>query len=230
MKKKIDFRLEVKANPDKDIAKLYLYGDIVDEHPTDFWTGELKEGSFITPKEVRELVDDIQESNLELHINSYGGSVFASVSILNHLNTLNKNIHVIIDGVAASGATIIAMAGDKISMPKNTMMMIHRASTFAWGNASTLREAADLLDKIDETTVIENYKARFTGTEEELIALVENETWMSAADALAYGLCDEIIDLKPEKEEPKNKLNFENAVNLMSAFGNLKLGEKNEKL
>lgn len=229
MKQKIDFRLEAKADPLNDLAKVYLYGDIRDDRPVDWWTGEPDERDYITPKEVREVIEDIEESTLEIHINSYGGSVFASVSIMNYLNGLDKTINVIIDGVAASGATVIAMAGDKITMPKNTMMMIHRASSFAWGNASELREVADLLDKIDETTVIENYKSRFKGTEEELVALVEKETWMSATDAFNYGLCDEVTELeKDKKKEDKKEINnkIENAIKMMSAFGNLKLGDK----
>lgn len=234
MKQKIDYRFEAKSNPESDLAIVYMYGDIMDDRPVDWWTGEPIEEDIITPKEVRDLIESIPESNLELHIHSYGGSVFASVSILNYLNSLDKNLHVIIDGVAASGASIIAMAGDKISMPKNTMMMIHRATTFAWGNASDLKEAAALLEKMDESTVIENYRARFTGTDEELTTLVEAETWMSAGEALAYGLCDEVIDLKPEdkaddKPENSKKMNFENVIKMMSAFGNLKIGDKNEE-
>ena len=125
--------MEAKKDPEKNSADVYLYGDIMDDRPTDWWTGKLMEGDYIVPGEVRNLFAKIEEENINLHINSYGGSVFASVSIYNYIKSLNKNITVYIDGLAASGASLIAMVGEKLIMPKNTTIMIHRASSFCWG-------------------------------------------------------------------------------------------------
>jgi ATP-dependent Clp protease, protease subunit len=107
----------------------------------------------------------------------------------NHKATIN--IH--IDGYAASGASVIAMAGDKIIMPKNTMMMIHRAWTFAYGNAAELRKIANDLEKID-TAVTESYTSRFVGERSELERLLDEETWLTAAECKVLGFCDEIVD------------------------------------
>lgn len=218
-KRKIDFRLEAKTEDGKAIV--YLHGDIVDERPTDWWTGEEKKGDFIIEKEVRNLFDGIKEDEIDIHINSYGGSVFASVGIFNFIRALNKKITCYVDGVAASGASLIAMAGDKLIMPANTMLMIHRASSFAWGNCKDLREVADVLEKLDNSTVLETYKAKFKGTDEELMALIDNETWISAREALENGLCDEVIELKKEEPEVTEK-EIKNAARMMTAFASLK--------
>lgn len=219
-RKKIDFRLEAKSEAGKAIV--YLHGDIVDERPKDWWSGEEVEGDFIVEKEVRQLFEGIKEDEIDVHINSYGGSVFASIGIFNFIRALNKKVTCYIDGVAASGASIIAMAGEKLIMPANTMLMIHRASSFAWGNCKDLREVADVLEKLDKSTVLETYKAKFKGTDEELMALIDNETWISAREAFENGLCDEVIELKKE-EQKANEKEIKNAVKMMTAFANLKI-------
>lgn len=229
MKKKIDFRLEVVKKDEK--AVVYLAGDIVDERPLDWWTGEPKEGDYITPKEVREIFEKIEEDEIELHINSYGGSVFASISIFNYLQSLGKNITTINDGICASGASLIFMVGDSRIMPENTMLMIHRASTFAWGNCNELREQADILEKLDNSTVMVNYKAHFNGTDEELMELIDKETWLSADECLEKGFCTEVKNLAnsqngnmPKEDSTQETLN--KGIKLMQNFANLKIKEK----
>lgn len=219
MKKKIDFRLEKKK--ENDTTVVYLYGDIVDEIPRKWWSGEEEEGDFITSKNVRELFEDIETDEVELHLNSYGGSVFASVSIFNYLRTLNKSITVIIDGLAASGASLIAMSGKKLVMPKNTTMMIHRASSYAWGNCNDLRTVADTLEKLDNATVFETYRAKFKGSDEELKELIDKETWLSAEDCFNAGLCDEVRELSEKPSKPSEK-EIQNAVKFMNSFARLK--------
>lgn len=224
MKQKIDFRLEAKKQDDKTVV--YLYGDIVDEQPTDFWTGEPEQGDYIIPAEVRALLDSVTTDDIDIHINSYGGSIFASVSIFNTIRALNKNITIYIDGLAASGASLIAMAGNKLIMPKNTTMMIHRASSIGWGNCNDLRKIADTLEKLDNATVFETYKVKFNGTDEELKAIIDKETWLSSDDCFKYGLCDEVVELSNDK--PKEEVKQEeitNAIKFMKNFANLKLKE-----
>lgn len=223
MKKKIDFRLEVVKKDEK--AVVYLAGDIVDERPLDWWTGEPKEGDYITPKEVREIFEKIEEDEIELHINSYGGSVFASISIFNYLKSLGKNITTINDGICASGASLIFMVGDERIMPENTMLMIHRASTFAWGNCNELREQADILEKLDNSTVMANYKNHFKGTDDELMELIDKETWLSAYECLEKGFCTEVKKLaEPKQDSTQETLN--KGIKLMQNFANLKIKEK----
>lgn len=210
----IDYRLEVQ--PEGDKAVVYLHGDIVDEEPVDWLTGEPLEGTFITPKGVREALGSIEVNNIDIHLSSYGGSAFASTAIHNYIKSLGKNITVYIDAIAASGGSIIAMSGTNIKMYPNSMLMIHRALTYVYGNAEDLERKVQVLKKLDES-VRQNYLDRFTGTEEELIKMIDDETFLTADEAFSVGLCDEVI--REEKEEPiQNK--FEKKPDMLAAFIN----------
>ena len=236
LKNKIDYRLEAIPNATDDTCVVYLYGDIVDERPRDWWSGELIEGDYITPGEVRNLIDGIKENKIELHINSYGGSVFASIAIFNYLNTLNKEIITYNDGICASGASIILMAGKESNAYKNAMIMIHRASTFCWGNCNELKEQAEILEKLDNSTVLETYKKKFKGTDEELMDLIDSETWISASEAKEYGFIDNLIELSEDTNEEKSAdvkdKEIEEILNrgakFMQNFANLKFKGENK--
>ncbi|MFJ7761880.1 head maturation protease, ClpP-related [Bacillus toyonensis] len=142
---------------------------------------------------VRRKIQDVKAEKIHVHINSGGGSAFDGVAICNQLKQHNAEIIVHIDGWAASAASVIAMAGDKIIMPSNTMMMIHQASTFEYGNADIFEKTAKDLRKID-SALAASYKKRFVGTDEELKQLLKDETWLTAEEAVALGLADEIAD------------------------------------
>ncbi|MDR4151283.1 head maturation protease, ClpP-related, partial [Bacillus thuringiensis] len=133
-------------------------------------------------------------------------------AICNQLKQHSAEIIVHIDGWAASAASVIAMAGDRIIMPSNTMMMIHQASTFEYGNADLFEKTARDLRKID-SALAASYKKRFVGTDEELKQLLKDETWLTAEEAVALGLADEIadeieIDDTQEDEEEEVVENF----------------------
>ncbi|WP_424474830.1 head maturation protease, ClpP-related [Oceanobacillus kimchii] len=150
---------------------------------------------------------DVEEINV--HINSGGGSAFDGIAIGNILKNHKAKVIIHIDGWAASAASIIAMAGDEIIMPSNTMLMIHQASTFEYGNASVFEKAAKDLRKVDKA-VTASYRKRFVGSDEELTELLNNETWLNADEAVALGFTDKVADeieieeLEEEQEEPEN--------------------------
>ncbi|WP_242865017.1 head maturation protease, ClpP-related, partial [Clostridium botulinum] len=123
--------------------------------------------------------------------------MFQGTAIYNIIKRHKAKINIHVDGVAASIASVIAMAGDTIFMPKNSMMMIHNPWTFAWGNANELRKQADDLDKIRES-LIEAYlsKAGDKLSRETLIEIMDNETWLTAQECYDYGLCDELVEEK----------------------------------
>lgn len=107
--------------------------------------------------------------------------------------------------------------------------MIHRASSFGWGNCNELRVLADTLEKLDNSTVFETYRASFKGTDEELKELVNAETWITADEALGYGLCDEVRELgakhdEDDKEEDKEEI-LNTGIRLMRNFANLKINK-----
>src|SRR5699024_1466470 len=118
---------------------------------------------------------------------------------------------------------------NKAIMPSNTMLMVHRASSYGWGNCKDLRELANTLEKLDNSTVLETYKTRFKGTDEELMNLIDSETWISAKECFEFGFCDELEDISkdnkpeetPEPEEPE-KEEINNGIKIMTNFAKLK--------
>ena len=133
--------------------------------------------------------------NVTVHINSPGGDVIAGAEIYSALREHSLNgegsVTVIVTGIAASAASIIAMAGDRILMHPVAYMMIHNPWTVAMGDAKELRKAAKVLDVIAEG-LVSTYQARTGKDKEELEKMLENETWMSAATCVEEGFADEI--------------------------------------
>ena len=162
-------------------SELYLYGDI---EATQFW------GDEITPQT---LVDQLKEcaGALDVYINSGGGDVFAGMAIYNILKRYDGEVTVHIDGLAASIASVIAMAGDNIIMPENALMMIHNAWTIAMGNAAELRGTADELERVDKL-ITDIYTARSGKDADEISDAMADETWLTAEEALDFGLVDEV--------------------------------------
>lgn len=133
----------------------------------------------------------IDATAIKLAINSPGGAVFDALAIYNALRQHPANVEVTIMGVAASAASIIAMAGDTVVMPENAFMMIHNPLNMAYGNADDLREVADVLDKIGASLV--GIYAKRTGLpEDEIKALLDAETWLNAEEAVLKGFADEL--------------------------------------
>ena len=160
--------------------------DISIYEPIGSW--DLTAASFIA--EVKALGD---VSHINLDINSPGGDVFEALTIFNFLKRHSAKVTVTVGGVAASAASLIAMAGDTIIMPNNTMMMIHNPWTWAAGNADELREQADILDKIG-SSLFKTYQSRTGMDEAALKAMLATDTWLTADECLAYGFCDQVID------------------------------------
>lgn len=169
----------MKANDEKSEAEIYIYDEI------GYWGVTAKQ--FV--KDLQGLGD---VKNIKLHINSPGGDVFDGIAIYNALKNHGAAITVYIDGLAASMASIIAMVGNPVIMPENTMLMIHKPWGFAGGDANDMRDYADLLDKV-ETVLIPAY-AQKTGMDPAKIAeMLEDETWLDGNECLALGFADQVI-------------------------------------
>ena len=133
----------------------------------------------------------IDAKTIKLAINSPGGSVFDALAMYNALRQHPANVEVTVLGVAASAASLVAMAGDTIVMPENAFMMIHNPLNFAYGNADELREMADVLDKIG-ASLVATYANRTGLPEDEIKALLDAETWLNAEEAVLKGFADEL--------------------------------------
>jgi ATP-dependent Clp protease protease subunit len=172
---------QAKAN--NKVGEIFLYGDIGDF----FFDG-------ITPTSVNNALNDMKAvDELHVHINSPGGSVFDGIAIYNRLHQFKAKKIVHVDGLAASIASYIAMVAEDRRMPKNAMMMIHKAWTFTAGNADELEENARNLRLIDQT-LLDTYVAKTGMDAAELEKMLASETWMKAELALKHGFVNTIED------------------------------------
>lgn len=147
----------------------------------------------VQAKDFVEQLRGVKAKVLNVEINSPGGDVFAGLAIYNALRASGKEIVVKVMGVAASAASLIAMAGDKRVMPKNSFMMVHNPWSFAMGNAEELRQTADTLDKIGGS-LLATYAARTGLPDDELSAMLATDTWLSADEALEKGFATEVVE------------------------------------
>ena len=171
------FRFENKAG--EDTTTIYIYDEI------SLWG--------ITAKDFVAALSEVKTSEIKLRLNSPGGDVFDGITIYNALREHPAKVTTQVDGLAASIASVIAMAGDEIRMSENAFMMIHNAWALIAGNAEDMRKLADTLDKID-ATLVKTYQDKTGATQRDLRAMMAAETWLTANDALAKGFCDVIGD------------------------------------
>ena len=186
----------IMKNEEENSADMILYGTI----GSDEWWDDICDKTF------KEDIANLGEvENINLHINSPGGSVFAAVAIANTLKNHKAKVTAYIDGLAASAATIITSACDVVKMPKNALFMIHNPLTWAYGNKQELEKTGILLDKVKDS-ILETYLAKAKDkTKEELSALMDEEKWFNAEEAKEYGFIDEIVG---EMERPQNVNNL----------------------
>lgn len=204
--KNIKTSFGIKQQTTEGVLDLYIYDD-VEESYTDWWTGELvgeTSAQFIR----EQLASNPDVSQINVYINSYGGDVKEGLAIYNQLDRHPANVTVYIDGFACSIASVIAMAGNEIIMGSNTLMMIHRAWQFTWGNAKQLRKAADDLEIIDSSST-SSYLKKIDGklSEEQLNQMLDDETWLTAQQCLEYGLCTKISNSNDDTNAVINELN-----------------------
>ena len=180
-------KFEISAKADAEEVDIYLYDAIVsDESEAEFWGG-------VAPGPFVKALSSIKSPTINLRINSPGGSVFAARAIETALREHKSTIKVHIDGIAASAATFVAMAGDEIVMSQGALFMIHNAWSVAFGNAADMRQTADLLDKIDGT-LVQTYAQRTKQEETAIKDWMAAETWFTSDEAVAAGFADRIAD------------------------------------
>lgn len=184
-KKLNDFMTAVYDDTDGEV---WVYGDIVDDA---WWDNE------VSPVTIRNALDEMgQVSTLNIRVNSCGGSVYAGNAIINILDGYRRKtgakINAYIEGIAASMGSGIPMVADKIYMAENAMYMLHKPFTLVYGNSAELEKNIEILEKAEETLVT-NYMRHFKGTEDDLRQMLSDETWLTAKEAIEYGLCDEIV-------------------------------------
>ena len=184
---------EIKQEGNLRTLEIYLYGEIQGDY-YDWWNSKIVE-STTSANYVRKAIDEAGPvDNINIYINSCGGSVSEGIAIYNILKRMQQSKTVYVDAFAYSIASVIAMAGDKIVVPSNKTMMIHNAMMSAYGNAAELRKAADDLDTINEASCNTYLTKTDKISKDELQKLLDAETFLTAEQALEIGLCDEIAN------------------------------------
>lgn len=190
------FRMQVAAD-DLAAADIYLL-DIIGDWIDEWWTPGGGPG-VITAKGFIEQLSKLPESvkTIRVHVSSPGGDVFAAVAMANALRdqraSKGRTVDVLIEGLAASAASIVIMAGNTIRISDNALVMVHNPLTFGLGNASEMRKIADELDVIRDT-IVATYRWHSTLTDEELVALMDAVTWLDADEAVAKGFATEKVE------------------------------------
>lgn len=207
MKLKPYFRAAVKANA----LELFIYDEIGAD-----WFGE-----GITAATVQQQIANAGAfDSIKLRINSPGGDAFEGIAIHSLLRSQGKPIDVYVDGVAASAASVIAMAGDTITMASAAMLMIHDAWTLCMGNDEDMRKMADTLQKLS-ASIAQVYVDRTGKPLDEVSALMDAETWMSAQEALDGGFCTAITK-QDNKKAMAMARNFKSLAALQNVPDSLK--------
>lgn len=172
-------------------AHLYIYGDIM-QYDYGWWNWP----DDVIPNRFRKELDALENvSKIHVRINSGGGSVFGAYAIMNLLKSHKAQIITYNDGIAASAATLIAMAGDKVVSSLGSMWMIHLPATSVFGNTAELQKAIEILGAITES-MLDIYHARTGIARDELLKMLNEDTWMTGAQAKERGFVDEVTDFK----------------------------------
>lgn len=168
------FQMKAKNN----VAQIDIFGDIVSEK----WFDE--ETSATSFRDALKELGDV--STINLSINSGGGSVFDGIAIYNMLKSHKATVNVYVEGLAASIASVIAMAGDTITMRSGSMMMVHMPWTLSQGNAEKMRKTADTLEKTGNS-IVDIYSDRTGISSDDIRNIMNDETWLSAEEAVEQG-------------------------------------------
>ena len=185
-------------NPKENGRTLFLNGTIADES----WYDD-----DVTPQLFK---DDLyaDSGDVTVWLNSPGGDCVAAAQIYNMLKEYPGNVTIKIDGIAASAASLVAMAGDNILMSPVSMMMIHNPLTMAIGNADEMQKAAAMLDEVKES-IINAYELKTGLSRAKLSHLMDDETWMNAVKAVELGFADGILYRDADKDDEEDKTDSE---------------------
>ena len=164
--------------------EILIYSDI----------GEDYFGDGVSAKSIKSQLENMS-GELSVRVNSPGGDVFDGFAIYNLLNQYEGEVTIHVDGLAASAASVIAMAGDNIVMAENALMMIHDPWTLSVGNAAEMRDTADLLDKIRDS-IVTTYMSKTNLDAETVVDYMAKETWFNAAEAIEFGFASTTAESK----------------------------------
>lgn len=209
------------------MTKIDIKGDIVDNDTGEFF--DYFGMSSVYPKKVQQAIENDEDEEIILDVASNGGDVFSASEIYTMLKSSGKNIVVNIQGLAASAASVIAMAGNTVNISPTAQLMIHKASVVGVGNADDFEHEAKVLNGIDES-IASAYELKTGMKQEDLLQMMASETWLNAKEAVDKGFADNIM-FSNESIVVTNSINHIPSKQAINKFKNLIAKEqlKNEK-
>ncbi|MDV7758252.1 head maturation protease, ClpP-related [Liquorilactobacillus mali] len=184
--------------------QVMIKSDIVDDQTAAFY--QFFGMSAVSPSGVADILNDGDgNEDVEVDVASNGGDVFAASEIYTMLKAYQGNVTVNIQGLAASAASVISMAGDKVNISPTAQIMIHKAWSQPAGNADDLEHEANILNGIDQS-IASAYEAKTGMKQSDLLQLMSNETWLTAQDAVDKGFADEIMFVDDKQLQPVNAI------------------------
>ena len=183
------------ASVSEEEGEIVLYGDVVSQQPVDWWTGEPEPGLFITPEGFMQDLETVRgKSKVTVRLNSCGGDLYTGIAIHNAIKALGAHVDVVVEGIAASAASVIMCAGDTVQVYPGSLVMIHEpaCTVVDYCNIDDLKQIIKMLNAgIDAAAEV--YAAK-TGTEiDKLKAMMHKETWMTGKQAIENGFADELL-------------------------------------
>lgn len=192
----------------EDEGEIVLYGDVESQQPIDWWTGEAAPGLYITPEGFMQDLEAVKgKSRLTVKLNSCGGDLYTGLAIHNAIKALSAHVTVVVEGIAASAASVIMCAGDTVQVYPGSLVMIHEpaCTVIDYCNKDDLKQIIKMLEAgIDATAAVYEQK---TGIDvDTLKSMMHKETWMTGQEAVDKGFADELVtgadvDMKLEGKE-----------------------------
>lgn len=191
----------------EDEGEISLYGDVYAQQPTDWWTGEPEPGLYITPEGFMEDLAAVKnKGHITVKLNSCGGDLYTGIAIHNALKALSGEVNVVVEGIAASAASVIMCAGDTVTVYPGSLVMIHGVSVMLWDSLN-IQDMKQLMKGMDasERAVAEIYNAK-TGIEvETLRSMMTKETWLTGREALEKGFANALKEDEDDLEMSMSK-------------------------
>lgn len=199
-------------------AEIILYGDIMSRQPVDWWTGEPKPGFYITPEGFMDDLETVKnKEHITVKLNSCGGDLYTGIAIHNALKALSGDVNVIVDGIAASAASVIMCAGDTVTVYPGSLIMIHGVSIYLWDSVN-IQDMEQLMKGMEasERAVAEIYNAKTGIGVDTLREMMAGETWFTGKEAMEQGFADRILE---NEEDPEISMSHDRKVLYVNGIG-----------
>lgn len=199
------------ASVGEDEGEITLYGDVMSQQPVDWWTGEPEPGLYITPEGFMEDLAAVKDKgHITVKLNSCGGDLYTGIAIHNALKALSGEVNVVVEGIAASAASVIMCAGDTVTVYPGSLVMIHGVSVVLWDSLN-IQDMKQLIKGMDasERAVAEIYNGKTGLGVDTLRSMMTKETWMTGREALDKGFADAI---KEDEDDPDMSMSSDRKV------------------